>query len=97
MKTEFPLKFQKTDPSLKFILDGKRLIETDTVKYLGVLLDDHLLWSKQINHVATKLNQVIGILSKLRNRASLKILKMTCHSLFCSHLYMGLNFGANQI
>ena len=36
MKTEFPLKFQKTDPSLKFILDGKRLIETDTVKYLGV-------------------------------------------------------------
>ena len=89
MKTEFPLKFQKTDPSLKFILDGKRLIETDTVKYLGVLLDDHLLWSKQINHVATKLNQSIGILSKLRNRASLKILKMTYHSLFCSHLLYG--------
>ena len=85
MKTEFPLKFQKTDPSLKFILDGKRLIETDTVKYLGVLLDDHLLWSKQINHVATKLNQAIGILSKLRNRASLKILKMTYHS----HLLYG--------
>ena len=73
------------------------LIQIDTVKYLGVLLDDCLLWSKQINHVATKLNQAIGILSKLRNRASLKILKMTYHSLFCSHLYMGLNFGANQI
>ena len=80
---------KKTDPSLKIILDGKRLIQTDTVKYLGVLLDDHLLWSKQINHVATKLNQAIGILSKLRNRASLKILKMTYHSLFCSHLLYG--------
>ena len=80
---------KKTDPSLKFILDGKRLIQTDTVKYLGVLLDACLLWSKQINHVATKLNQVIGILSKLRSRASLTILKMTYHSLFCSHLLYG--------
>ena len=49
-------------------------------------LDDHLLWSKQINHVATKLNQAIGTLSKLRSRASLKIPKMTFHSLFCFHL-----------
>ena len=80
---------KKTDPSLKIILDRKRLIQTETVKYFGVLLDDRLLWSKQINHVSTKLNQAIGILSKLRNRASLKILKMTYHSLFCSHLIYG--------
>ena len=49
MKTEliiFHKSSKKTDPSLKIILDGKRLIQTDTVKYLGVLLDDHLLWSK---------------------------------------------------
>ena len=91
-KTEliiFHSSFKKTDPSLKIILDGKRLIQTDTVKYLGVLLDDCLLWSKQINHVVTKLNQATGILSKLRNRASLKILEMTFHSLFCSHLLYG--------
>ena len=78
---------KKTNHSLKFILDGKRLTENDTAKCLCVLLDDHLLWSKQINHVATKLNQAIGILSKLRSRASLNILKMTY--LFCSHLLYG--------
>ena len=90
-KTEFNIfhsSSKKTDHSLKFKLDGKKYIQTDTVKYLGVLLDDHLVWSKQINHVATKLNQVIGIISKLRSRASLKILKMT-YSLFCSHLLYG--------
>ena len=80
---------KKTDPSLKIILDGKRLIQTDTVKYLGVLLGDRLLWSKQINHVATKLNQASGLLNKFRSRASLKILKMTYHSLFCSRLLYG--------
>ena len=77
---------KKTDHSLKFKLDGKRLTQTDTVKYLGVLLDDHLLRSKQINHVATKPNHTPGILSKLRSRASFKILTMEYHSLFCSHL-----------
>ena len=80
---------KKTDPSLKIILDGKRLIQADTVKYLGVLLNDRLLWSKQINHVATKLKHAIGMLSKLRNSASLKILKMIYHSLFSSHLLHG--------
>ena len=80
---------KKTDHGLKFKLDGKRLTQTDTEKYTGVLLDDHLLWSKQINHVATKLHQATGILSKRRSRPSLKILKMTYHSFFCSHLFYG--------
>ena len=80
---------KKIDHNLTFKLDGKRLTPISTVKYLGVLLDDHLLWSKQINHVTTKLNQAIGILSTLRNNTSLKTLKMTYHSLFSSHLYYG--------
>ena len=62
---------KKIDHSLKFKLDGKRLTPTRTVKYLCVLLNNHLLWSKQINHVSTKLIQAIGILSKLRNNTSL--------------------------
>ena len=80
---------KKIDHNLKFKLDGKCLTSTSTVKYLGVLLDNHLLWSKQINHVITKLNQTIGILSTLRNNTSLKTLKMTNHSLFSSHLLLG--------
>ena len=38
---------KKIDHNLKFKLDGKRLNPTSTVKYLGVLLDDRLLWSKK--------------------------------------------------
>ena len=47
---------KKIDHSLKFKLDGKRLTANSTVKYLGVLLVNHLIWSKQINYVTTKLN-----------------------------------------
>ena len=69
---------KKTNHSLKFKLDEKRLTQTDIVEYLGVILNDYL----QINHVATKLNQVIGILSNLRSKASPKILKMVYSFLF---------------
>ena len=47
MKTEliiFHSSSKKTDRSLKIILDGKRLIQPDTVKYIGVLLDQGSKW-----------------------------------------------------
>ena len=55
------------DHTLKLKLDGKRLSPSQSVKYLGVLLDEHLQWSDQIAHVKIKLNRAIGILSKIRH------------------------------
>ena len=62
--------------SFKFKLDGKRLVPTKSVKYLGVLLDEHLHWNEQISQVKMKLNRAIGILSKLRYNANLSVLKI---------------------
>ena len=53
----------------------ERLFHTTFVKYLGVLLYEHLIWSPQISHVQMKLNQAIGILSKLRYQANILILE----------------------
>ena len=79
----------KIDSSFKFKLDGKRLVPTKSVKYLGVLLDEHLHWNEHISQVKMKLNRVIGILSKLRYNANLSVLKIIYHSLFGSHLLYG--------
>ena len=76
--------------SFKFKLDGKRLVPTKSVKYLGVLLDEHLHWNEQISQVKMKLNRAIGILSKLRYNANLSVLKIIYYSLlFSSHLLYG--------
>ena len=40
---QLPLKLKEVDYNLKFKLDRKHLTPTSTVKYFGVLLDDHLL------------------------------------------------------
>ena len=80
----------KIDNSFKFKLDGKRLVPTKSVKYLGVLLDEHLHWNEQISQVKMKLNRAIGILSKLRYNANLSVLKIIYYSLlFSSHLLYG--------
>ena len=85
----FHSKNTKLDYSVKFKLNGRRLTPISTVKYLGILLDEHLLWTKQVNWVNLKLNQTIRILSKLRYNTSLPILKIVYHSLFGSHLQYG--------
>ena len=40
---------QKVDESVKFKLDGKRLLPSDSVKYLGILLDNYLQWPMKLN------------------------------------------------
>ena len=41
----------KIDHSFKFKLDGKRLVRTHSVKHLEVLIDEHLLWNKQVAQI----------------------------------------------
>ena len=77
------------DSSFKFKLDCKRLVPTKSVKYLGVLLDEHLHWNEQISQVKTKLNRAIGILIKLKYNANLSVFKIIYHSLFGFHLLYG--------
>ena len=72
----------KIDPSIKFKLQAKRLIPAQSVKYLQILLDEHLQWAKQLSNVKIKLNRAIGILSKLRHNSNSEILKITSFTLW---------------
>ena len=68
----------KIDHSFKFKLDGKRLLPTHSVNHLGVLIDEHLLWNKQVVQIKMSLNHVMGMLSKLQINANFNILKIYC-------------------
>ena len=51
-------------PKLK--IGGKRIHQSKTIKYLGVLIDSDLSWKSQINSIGIKLKQMNGIIAKLR-------------------------------
>ena len=72
-----------TDVPLKLKLNGKRLYPTNSVKYLGINIDENLTWKQQISDKA----QANGILSKLKHFIDRKTLKSTYHAIFEPHLY----------
>ena len=77
---------KQLDCDLKMKLNGKRLYETDSVKYLGIQIDKRLTWKQQINHVALKLNKANTMLSKLRHVLDIKTLRPVYYAIFESHL-----------
>ena len=52
---------------LKVKLNGKRLGETDSLKFLGTKTDKILTWKQQVSHVALELGNSNAVLSKLRH------------------------------
>ena len=91
-KTEFILfrsrsKLLSYTPFLKLL--GKRIYPSPVVKYLGVLLDEHLNWRPQISIIASKLQRANGALSKLRYYIPLNSLVNIYHAIFASHMRYG--------
>ena len=55
----------------------QRLVTLDCknyVKYLGVLIDDHLSWKYHIDHIATRISKTVGIIGRLRHFVPFSIL-----------------------
>lgn len=71
--------------NVTLILNRKAIEQKDYVKYLGVLMDEHLNWKKHIANVTKKISRGIGILAKLRSYLDPKLLK-NIYSIVYSHL-----------
>ena len=71
---------------MNFRLSGQKIRQKICTKYLGVLLDEHLLFKDQINTLKQKLNRANGILAKLRHHLPSDILKTIYYFLFDTHL-----------
>lgn len=37
------------------------------IKYLGLIIDKSLSWKQHIDHVATKISKIVGLIAKLRH------------------------------
>ena len=73
------------------ILDNRvnkyiNLERKEYVKYLGVMIDNHLPWKHHINYVALKISRNIEILYKLRHFVPLKTLYGIYNSLIFPYL-----------
>ena len=68
-KTEvvtFRSPIQQIHKNLNFWLIGQKIKPKQLTKYLGVILDEHLLFNEYMNTLKQKFNRANGILAKLR-------------------------------
>ena len=86
-KTKFLL-FNKTSKNCKFSvkINGFLIEQSDSIKYLGVVLDDKLNWKKHLSSLKSKLSRSCFVLSKLRYCLDVSTLKMVYYSLFYPHI-----------
>ena len=47
-------------------ISGKKLVNDNNTKFLGVIIDSKLNWSDHIRYIKNKISKSIGILTKIR-------------------------------
>ena len=63
----------------------------ESVKYLGVLMDEHLSWKHHIEYVTLKISRSIGIISKIRHYVPLSTRLTLYQSLVHPYLTYGIS------
>ena len=88
-KTNFLL-FSNCSRTPKFNISfaGSSIKQCDSVKYLGVYLDDKLNWNRHVGYVITKLSSASAIFYKLRNLLPINILISVYYRPCCTVLYL---------
>ena len=79
-------KTQDNNQALKLQNKWGKINLSSTVKYLGVILHEHLEWQGHINSLLIKLNRSAGLLSKIRHYVPKFLLRAIYFSIFNSYL-----------
>ena len=57
----------KSCGTIELIVQEKKIIQSSTVKYLGIIIHENLTWSDHIKILSSKINKCIGILKRVRH------------------------------
>ena len=98
-KTELAIlkhKKKNLECPIRIKLSRKSLYTSNSIRYLGVKIDENLNWKDHIHDIATRLNRANALLFKIRNYVNFNTLKSIYFAIFDSHInYANLIWGQN--
>ena len=86
-------KAKKITKEKDIVINGTKISEVKTTKFLGVIIDSNLTWKPHIDYVSTKISKNIGIITKARRLFDNKTLLTLYYSFifpylnYCIHLW----------
>ena len=91
-KTEiviFRSKNKSINKKLNFRINGQKIYPTNTIKYLGLYIDEFLSWNEHLHCLHLKLSRANGMIAKIRHYLSQETLTCIYYAIFNSHLIYG--------
>ena len=70
---------------------GKKLIRTTHIKFLGIILEENLNWTLQINEICNKLKRLFHIFYNIRNFLTKDNIKTIYYTLIYSRIKYGIS------
>ena len=76
------------------VIYGNIIHFTTNTKFLGINIDNNLIWKAHINHIATKISKGVGVLSRLSKELSYNILILIYNTILMPYLtYCCITWG----
>jgi hypothetical protein len=82
---------------IKIEFDHKIIDEVNSMKFLGIMIDEHLNWKDQIEQICNKLNRFVFALKRLRETVSKEAALTAYHGYVSSVLAYGLILWGNSV
>ena len=88
------------DPTLLNInINNNKIQQVQFIKFLGIIIDEHLTWDHHIRYITGKIAKITGILCKARhklNRTSLRMLYIHINSPLHNILFNNMGKDIHQ-
>ena len=81
---------KRTSPLLSIRINGEKLEQCDSYKYLGVYIDKDLSWKTHIEYINKKIAKACGAMSKLRHFVGISTLINVYYALVHSYIRYGI-------
>ena len=98
-KTKFIIfNYRKSINISSLDFSGHQIERTDSIKFLGMIIDEKLSFKKHINLISSKTSKTIGLFYRLNKIFPLNILKTLYHCLIVPYISYGIEiwYGAPQ-
>ena len=89
-------KKKKNNVDINIKINNCNIAQVCKIKFLGVWMDEQLTWKSHITYISNKISKVIGILRKVRQSVSNKVLRNLYYALVYPYFtYCNITWACN--
>ena len=81
---------KKVPYTLQLFIDNKALRQDVKIRYLGIIIDNHLSWKSHVAHICNKIKRSISVICKARHYVNSSILLNLYYALVYPYLIYGI-------